>query len=115
MHISNLEKAKKTKVNIEGAKGVYKQIVISKENGAPTFSFRVFTIEPGGYTPLHHHPFEQMNYIIEGNGSLIVQGQKYDLTKGVFALVLPDEEHQYRNTSAAKPMVMICAVPKEYE
>ena len=100
---------------MEGAYGVYKQIPISRENGAPTFSFRVFTIESGGYTPLHHHPFEQMNYIIEGNGNLIVQGKKHDLTKGDFALVLPGEEHQYRNTSTDKPMVMICAVPKEYE
>jgi quercetin dioxygenase-like cupin family protein len=30
-------------------------------------------------------------------------------------LVLPNETHQYKNTSATKAMVMICAVPKEYE
>jgi quercetin dioxygenase-like cupin family protein len=29
--------------------------------------------------------------------------------------VLPDEKHQYKNVSAKEPMVMICAVPKEYE
>ena len=115
MYISSLEAVRKTKISMEGAYGVYKQIPISRENGAPTFSFRVFTIEPRGYTPLHHHPFEQMNYIIEGNVNLTVQGKKHDLTKGDFALVLPGEEHQYRNTSTDKPMVMICAVPKEYE
>lgn len=115
MHISSLEAVRKTKVNKEGAYRVYKQILISRENGAPTFSFRVFTIEPGGYTPLHHHPFEQMNYIIEGNVNLTVQGKKHDLKKGDFTLVLPGEEHQYRNTSTDTPMIMICAVPKEYE
>jgi quercetin dioxygenase-like cupin family protein len=30
-------------------------------------------------------------------------------------MVLPDEKHQYKNTSAKSPVVMICAVPKEYE
>ncbi len=91
MHLSSLEKAKKTKLIMEGAQGVYKQIPLSRENGAPTFSFRVFTLEPGGHTPLHNHPFEHMNYVIEGNGSLIVQHQEYKLRKGDFALIMPGD------------------------
>ena len=58
MHIVALEQVKKVKPNMEGAEGIYKQIPISKENGTPAFSFRVFTIEPNGHTPLHDHPFE---------------------------------------------------------
>jgi quercetin dioxygenase-like cupin family protein len=115
VYISSLDKAKKMKVDMEGAYGIYKQIPLSRESGAPTFSFRVFTIEPGGHTPLHTHPFEHMNYIIEGEGSLTFQGKKHNVKKGDFALVLPGEEHQYINVSPDKPMVMICAVPKEYE
>jgi len=115
MHISSLEKAKKIDPNMEGAKGVYKQIPISRENGTPTFSFRVFTIEPGGHTPLHKHTFEHLNYIIEGNGTVTVEGQEHDIKKGDFALVLPGEIHQYRNNSTSKPLLVICAVPKEYE
>ena len=115
MHISSLERAKKIKPDMEGAKDIYKQVPLSREEGAPNFSFRVFTIEPGGHTPLHRHANEHMNYIIEGKGNLVVQGKKYNVTKGDFALVLPGEEHQYSNASADKPMVMICAVPKEYE
>ena len=34
---------------------------------------------------------------------------------GDFALVLPHEKHQYRNTSPDRAFRMICAVPKEYE
>jgi len=115
MHISSLERAKKIKPNMKGAKGVYKQVPISREDGAPTFSFRVFTIQPGGHTPLHNHPFEHVNYIIEGNGTVIVENQEHKLKKGDFALILPGETHQYRNTSINKPMLMICAVPREYE
>jgi quercetin dioxygenase-like cupin family protein len=115
MHISSLEKAKKIKPDMEGAEGVYKQVPISRVDGAPTFSFRVFTIQPGGHTPLHHHPFEHVNYIIEGHATVIVEDGEHELKKGDFALVLPGETHQYRNASISKPLLMICAVPKEYE
>jgi quercetin dioxygenase-like cupin family protein len=115
MKIVSLEQSPKIKPEMEGASGVYKQVPISKEDGTPTFSLRVFTIEPGGHTPFHNHQFEHLNYIIEGHGVVVGKDREYDVKKGDFALILPGETHQYRNTSASKPMVMICAVPKEYE
>jgi len=115
MHISSLEKAKRIKPNMKGAEGVYKQVPISGEDGAPTFSFRVFTIEPGGHTPLHKHPFEHLNYIIEGHGTVFAEDGERELKKGDFVMILPGERHQYRNTSTNELMLMICAVPKEYE
>jgi quercetin dioxygenase-like cupin family protein len=115
MYLTSLKKANKFKPDMEGAEGVLKQIPISKENGAPGFSFRVFTVAPGGHTPLHKHPFEHENYVIEGSGTAFVENKEYGITKGDFALILPGETHQYRNTSKTKLLVLICAVPKEYE
>jgi quercetin dioxygenase-like cupin family protein len=115
MNISNLETVKKIKPDMEGAKDIYKQVPISKEDGAPNFVFRVFTLEPGGHTPHHNHPFEHLNYVIEGQGAVVYEDREHPVKKGDFVLVLPDEKHQYRNTSAGENMVMICAVPKEYE
>jgi quercetin dioxygenase-like cupin family protein len=115
VHISSLDEARKTEVTMEGASKVYKQIPISKEDGTPTFSFRVFTIEPGGHTPLHTHPFEHLNYVIDGAGTVVTESGERQLKKGDFVLVLPNERHQYRNRSTSGPFVMICAVPKEYE
>jgi quercetin dioxygenase-like cupin family protein len=115
MHIIALEKVKKTVPKMEGAEGIFKQIPISKADGTPNFSFRVFTIEPGGHTPLHNHPFEHLNYIIEGAG-IVVSGEKeHKMKKGDFIMVPPGETHQYRNDSEKGELVMICAVPKEYE
>lgn len=115
MHITNLDKVKKTVPVMEGAKKIYKQIPISKENGTPSFSFRVFTIEPGGHTPLHNHQFEHLNYVIEGGGVVVGDNREHELRKGDFVMIPPGETHQYRNTSASEPLVIICAVPKEYE
>jgi len=113
--ITRLEKVKKTIPEMPGAEGIYKQVPLSKEDGVPTFSFRVFTIEPGGHTPFHHHAFEHMQYVIEGSGVLVAENGEHKLKKGDFALILPDEKHQLQNTSKTENLVVICAVPREYE
>lgn len=116
MKTTTLGELDKVKVTMEGAKDVWKQVPISKDDGSPVFSFRVFTIEPNGHTPYHTHPFEHLNYVISGKGVLVNEaGEEQKINAGDFALVLPDEKHQYKNKSAVEPMVMICAVPKDYE
>ena len=116
MKIVHLDKVEKTRPEMEGAKGVFKQLPISKADGTPIFSFRVFTIEPGGHTPYHTHPFEHINYVIGGNGAIVNEkGEEKKVSKGFFSLILPDEKHQYKNTSDTEDMVIICAVPKDYE
>jgi quercetin dioxygenase-like cupin family protein len=115
MQVVRLDEIDKTVPEMEGARGVRKQIALSREHGAPTFSFRVFTIEPGGHTPFHQHPYEHMNYVMHGQAMLVGEGGERGLTEGDFALVLPGEKHQYRNPSQDRDLVMICAVPVQYE
>ena len=116
MKTVSLSEVKKNKVEMDGAHKAWKQVPLSREDGAPVYSYRVFTVEPGGYTPYHQHNYEHMNYIIEGNGALVnEQGEEKAIKAGDFALVLPNEKHQYRNKSEEKPMVIICGVPKDFE
>ena len=116
MKITNLSRVKSVKVAMEGAQGAWKQLVIGSADGAPTFSFRVFTVEPGGHTPYHAHASEHVNYVIAGQGILVNEkGREQPIREGDFALVLPNEKHQYRNASADKNLVLICAVPRQYE
>jgi len=116
MKIVSLDQIAATKVDTEGAKDVYKQVPIGQNDGSPAFSIRVFTVEPDGHTPYHLHPSEHLNYVIEGRGALVTErGDELKIEKGDFALVLPNEKHQYRNRSKDERLVMICAVPKDYE
>ncbi len=116
MKITSLDKVEKVRVDMEGAKDAYKQVPVGKNDGAPFFSFRVFTIEPGGHTTFHTHPFEHVNYVIRGRGVLVTEGgAERPVAEGDFVLVLPNEPHQYRNKAEDHPLVLICAVPKEYE
>jgi quercetin dioxygenase-like cupin family protein len=115
MHVIGLDEVERTTPAMEGAKGIYKQIPLSKKDGAPTFSFRVFTIEPGGHTPFHQHEFEHMNYVISGEGILVAEDREHELKQGDFALILAGEKHQFKNSSDKQNLLIICAVPREYE
>ena len=115
MKIISLEDVERNAVKMDGASKAWKQMPLGQADGVPVYSYRVFTVEPGGYTPYHNHPYEHMNYIIEGEGALVNEaGEEQALKAGDFALVKPDEKHQYRNTGD-KPFRMICGVPKEFE
>ena len=116
MKIIGLDNVEMKEVQMEGAHKAWKQMPLSRQDGVPVYSYRVFTMEPGGYTPYHQHPYEHMNYVIEGEGALVNEaGEEKFLKAGDFALVDPDEKHQYRNLSPDKPFKMICGVPKEFE
>ncbi len=116
MKITSLDQVASFPMAMDGVAGVTKQVPVGQEDGTPTFSFRVFTLEPGGHTPYHQHASEHLNYIIEGEGALVDEaGELHPVKAGDFAFVKPDEKHQYRNTSETSPMKMICAVPVAYE
>ncbi len=116
MKIIGIDQVEKKKVVMEGATGAWKQLPLGSGDGVPVYSFRVFTVEPGGNTPYHSHPYEHMNFIIEGQGVLVNEaGEEKPLKAGDFALVSPDEKHQYRNNSKDGVFRMICGVPKDFE
>ena len=116
MKIKALHSIPKQAVEMAGATDVLKQIPLGMVDGTPTMSWRVFTIEPGGNTPYHQHPYEHLNYIISGEGFLVSEnGVENPLRTGDFVLVDPNERHQYRCSQADNPLVMICAVPRKFE
>jgi len=116
MKVVNINDVSKKTVIMDGALNVEKQIPISRNDGTPNMSLRVFTVNPGGHTPYHQHDYEQLNYIVDGDGVLINEnGDELPLTKGDFALVLPNEKHQYKNISSDKQFIFLCGVPKEFE
>jgi len=116
MKIISLLQVDKKEVHMDGAHKAWKQVPLSRIDGAPVYAYRVFTVEPSGYTPFHQHPYEHMNFIIEGEGVLVNEaGEQKPLKAGDFALVLPGEKHQYRNASPDRDFKMICGVPKEFE
>ncbi len=114
MKITRLENCETHPIHMEGVAGAIKQVPVGKVDGAPNFSIRVFTLEPGGHTPHHSHDTEHLNYILEGSGEVVDGDTPKEVAKGDFLLVKPNEKHQYRNTGDV-PLVFMCMVPSEYE
>ncbi|MBE9487292.1 MAG: cupin domain-containing protein [Desulfuromonadales bacterium] len=114
MKITRLEDCPKSAVQMAGAQGASRQVPIGKADGAPNFSIRVFTLEPGGNTPHHVHASEHLNYILEGTGEVMEGEIPRPVRAGDFVLVTPHEKHQYRNTGD-KPLIFMCMVPSAYE
>ncbi len=54
-------------------------------------------------------------YVIKGSGVLVSENQEHKVKTGDFALIMPDDKHQVKNTAKKRNLVIICAVPKEYE
>ena len=116
MKITKLQDVAATGIDMDGVRGATKQVPLGVADGAPSFSLRVFTLEPGGHTPYHNHPWEHENYILKGSGVLKGEhGSERSIEAGDFLLILPGEQHQFRNTSEAEELQFICMVPKERE
>ncbi len=97
-------------VQMEGADRVQVRWLVSKTDGAPNFAMRQFELQPGGYTPHHHHPYEHEIYVLEGQGEILDGDTPRPLRAGDVVLVEPDDVHQFRNTGTSV-MKMLCLIP----
>jgi len=73
---------------------------------------RVLELSQDGYSPRHSHPWFHVNYIIEGVGTLEIEGVLTTIQAGSYAFVPGGSLHQFRNTGD-RPLRFLCIVPKE--
>jgi quercetin dioxygenase-like cupin family protein len=94
----------------EGASKLKVRWLITKEMGAENFAMRLFEMEPGGYSPLHEHPWEHEVFILDGAG-LVSNGEKATGIKaGDVVFVPPGERHQVKN-NGKKTLKFLCLIP----
>lgn len=96
-------------VHTEGAAGVTIKALLTRQDGAPGFTLREFTVEPGGHTPRHAHAHEHEVIIRAGSGTLWSEEREWALAPGVVVLVKPDEPHQF--SAGPDGLVLYCIVP----
>jgi quercetin dioxygenase-like cupin family protein len=110
MKIQHYEQVAQQPVAMPGAVGCQVRWLVGRSEGAPNFAMRQFEVQPGGYTPKHHHPYEHEVFVLEGEG-VVVDGQDERVIKaGDVVFVAPDDVHQFRNTGAT-PLKFLCLVP----
>jgi len=100
------------KVTMAGAENVTIRWLLGKGSPAPNFWLRLFEVQPGGHSPYHTHPSEHEIFILAGCGRINAKERSYAVTAGSFALVEPNEEHQFENTGS-EALKFLCLVPIE--
>ncbi len=112
MYVSSIKEIPGIKLNNDVMKNVTKQVLVGPEQGWDSHVMRVFTLDKGGYTPRHSHPWPHINYIISGEGVLFADGKEFDVKAGGTAFVPGGIEHQFTQKGDGE-FSFICIVPKE--
>jgi quercetin dioxygenase-like cupin family protein len=98
-------------VRMEGAEGVTMRILVGPDDGSENIIMRLFSVEAGGCTPRHTHPYEHLVKVVSGKGhAMDAEGKAHEIVPGQNVYVVPDEMHQFRNPGPA-PFVFTCTIP----
>ena len=103
---------KSFKLDAPGLKNVLKTTAISPAQGWEGWVMRIFTLGDGGFSPRHIHPWPHINYVIEGSGTLFLEGKENEVKAGDTAYIPAGEDHQFKNTGKGN-LSFICIVPEE--
>lgn len=99
-----------TPITGEGISGVTMKLLVGRDDDAPTFAMRHFSIEPEGFTPMHNHDWEHEVLILSGQGELECDGEVSKISSGDGLYIPSNEMHQFRNVGV-DPLEFLCIVP----
>ncbi|MBU1143348.1 MAG: cupin domain-containing protein [Firmicutes bacterium] len=88
------------------------KVLVAENEGWDSHVMRVVELKKSGYSPKHQHPWPHINYFLEGQGELEIDGVVQAVTVGNYAFVPGNTLHQFRNTGD-QTFKFICIVPKE--
>jgi quercetin dioxygenase-like cupin family protein len=99
------------RVEAEGARDVFMRILVGPRDGSDEIIMRLFTVLPGGHTPLHQHDWEHLVRVENGRGVAVDgDGTQHELQPGRCVFIPANEEHQFRNPSS-QGFQFICVIP----
>ncbi|WP_117593369.1 cupin domain-containing protein [Haloprofundus halophilus] len=96
--------------SVGAAEGMKKGVLLSDADGAPHFAIRRFSLDPGASVPKHTNEVEHEQYVLDGEYTVGVGGEEYEVSAGDSLLIPAGVVHWYRNESD-EPGAFLCAVP----
>jgi len=99
-------------LNGNAVKNASIQVLVSPKEGWEGHVMRVLHVEENGYTPKHSHPWYHVNYVLDGQGELLIGDRVYPLSKGSYAYVPENTLHQFKNIGKGT-LSFICIVIEE--
>lgn len=114
MLIRRAEEVTGQPMQMPGVRGVTMRLLVGREDGAPNFSMRHFTVEPGGHTPRHEHNYEHEILVLSGSARVEENGAYHEIKAGDVVFVPRNVVHQFVN-EGREPFEFICLVPIEFD
>lgn len=96
---------------VANAKGTFIRVLFPPEE-TPTYSMRVFEIEPQGHIPAHKHPWEHEIFVLEGEVKIKVGNEEFILEPETAIYIPPNIVHEYWNIGESK-VRFICTIPNK--
>jgi len=112
MIISHEQEVQAVKVTHPDALNAAMKTLMGPEQGWDGHVMRIIELEENGYSPKHTHPWPHINFMVEGEGVLFLNGVETPVKAGSFAYVPANELHQFKNTGKGM-FRFICIVPEE--
>jgi quercetin dioxygenase-like cupin family protein len=91
-------------------KGVGMKMLLSPDE-SPNFAMRNFTIDAGGFMPLHTNSVEHEQFVISGKALVTVGDEKFEASAGDVLLIPAGVAHSYE-TLGDETYSFLCLVPK---
>lgn len=96
---------------INQGQGVSRKMLISPEIG-PNFAMRQFSMEPGGFMPLHTNQVEHEQYVLRGRAVLELGDETLAVQVGDVVFIPAGLPHSYTNLGD-EPFEFLCLVPNK--
>lgn len=109
MLIRNINEVPMKPVEMPGVNGATMSVMVGRGDGAPNFALRQFKVQGGGHTPRHSHDYEHEVYIVEGGGTVLLEGAERPIKAGDVIYVPAEQEHQFK--AAPNGLRFLCLVP----
>ncbi|MGZ5208546.1 MAG: cupin domain-containing protein [Sulfuricurvum sp.] len=94
----------------KAGKGVAMKILLSGDE-SPNFAMRNFTIDAGGYMPLHTNTVEHEQYVLSGRAQVQIGDKTIEAGAGDVLLIPAGVPHSYE-TIGDEAYSFLCLVPK---
>ncbi len=99
------------KEKISAGEGASKQVLIGSEEG-PNFAMRKFTIEPGGFMPMHTNSVEHEQIVLNGRANVILGNESFEAAKDDVVYIPAGVPHSYK-TIGNQPFEFLCVIPNK--
>jgi mannose-6-phosphate isomerase-like protein (cupin superfamily) len=91
---------------------IIREIMAPQNSEVVRQSLAEATLPVGAATQAHYHPqTEEIYYILSGEGIMVIEGDRRQVTVGDAIGILAGQRHQIRNTGNANLVFLCCCVP----